>query len=144
MLTAAIFSIKLTISSTTCVFKESEAPACWRICAAVATSSVPSSTTREPSSIVWNDSSAFSSIRFSVSLILAVERLVSPASLRISPATTANPRPCSPTLAASIEALSERRFVWVEISSITFSMPAISLVVSAKLRRVRFVSSTLR
>jgi len=39
--------------------------------------------------------------------------------LRTSPATTANPLPCSPARAASTAALSARRFVWKAISFIT-------------------------
>ena len=50
--------------------------------------------------------------------------LESSASFPISSATTANPLPASPALAASIEALSESRFVWVamEVIPSTFSL----------------------
>ena len=60
------------------------------------------------------------SICFLISSAIAFE---SSASLPISSATTANPLPASPALAASIEALSERRFVCVAILAIpsTFS-----------------------
>ena len=49
------------------------------------------------------------------------------ASLPISVATTANPLPASPALAASIEALSARRLVSSAISPITDTILCISL-----------------
>ena len=48
------------------------------------------------------------------------------ASFRTSSATTANPRPCSPALAASIAALRASKFVWSEMSLIKFTIVAIS------------------
>ena len=48
---------------------------------------------------------------------LAVTRLLS-ASCRISSATTANPFPASPALAASMEAFNARRFVWLAMLKI--------------------------
>ena len=47
------------------------------------------------------------------------------ASLLTSSATTANPRPCSPARAASMEAFSARRFVWSAMSEITEMIPPI-------------------
>ena len=60
------------------------------------------------------------SIRFLVEFA-ALE--LSSASFPISSATTANPFPASPARAASMEALSDRRFVWSAISSIVCMMP---------------------
>ena len=51
-------------------------------------------------------------------LILSADSVDWSASTRISSATTANPLPFSPALAASIDALSERRLVWLAISAI--------------------------
>ena len=48
-------------------------------------------------------------------VMLSMELLVSSASFRISSATTANPRPCSPARAASMLAFNASRFVWLEI-----------------------------
>ena len=45
--------------------------------------------------------------------MFTVASLVCPASDWISPATTANPLPASPALAASIEAFKLRRLVWL-------------------------------
>ena len=56
--------------------------------------------------------------RVSASRICPEEVCVSVLSTRIWSATTANPRPESPARAASIEAFSAKRFVWLEISSI--------------------------
>ena len=53
-----------------------------------------------------------------ISLILPTVVDVWAASVPISPATTANPFPASPALAASIEAFNASRFVWLEISRI--------------------------
>ena len=50
--------------------------------------------------------------------MIPAEVLVCSASFCISLATTANPRPASPALAASILAFSERRFVWLAIEAI--------------------------
>ena len=41
------------------------------------------------------------------------------ARLPISLATTANPRPASPALAASIDAFKDKRFVWLDNSRIS-------------------------
>ena len=57
--------------------------------------------------------------------MLAVRFCVSSASCLISSATTANPFPASPALAASMEAFSASRFVWEEIELI----PAITLFI---------------
>src|SRR6266702_3409579 len=53
-----------------------------------------------------------------ISLMDSVEATERSASLRTSPATTANPRPASPARAASIAAFSARRLVWAAISLI--------------------------
>ena len=50
--------------------------------------------------------------------IFAVIFCVSSASFLISSATTANPFPASPALAASMDAFSASRFVWEEIELI--------------------------
>ena len=52
------------------------------------------------------------------------------ASALISSATTANPLPLCPALAASMEALRDRRLVWEAISSMVLAMPEISLETS--------------
>ena len=60
----------------------------------------------------------------------------SPASLRTSSATTANPRPDSPARAASIAALSASRFVCSAIVVIVAAMPPMSLDFSSRPRIV--------
>ncbi|MNV95918.1 hypothetical protein D3C71_1908630 [compost metagenome] len=74
-----------------------------------------------------------SAIRPSISFAAFALRL---ARLRTSPATTANPRPCSPARAASTAALSARILVWkamllmtVVISAIFFELAEIPLMV---------------
>ena len=76
-------------------------------------------------SISWRVSTA--------ALALCSERLL------ICPATTANPLPASPARAASIAALSERRFVWLAISSISEMIFSICLDVSL----MRPITSTM-
>ena len=49
---------------------------------------------------------------------------------RTSAATTANPRPCSPALAASTAAFKARMLVWKAMLSITLMMSAIFLELS--------------
>ncbi|MOA04810.1 hypothetical protein D3C78_1243810 [compost metagenome] len=82
--------------------------------------------------------------RLKTSLVDAVD---SSASLRTSCATTAKPLPCSPALAASIDAFRESKFVCSAISEIVVvialipcALRASSLMVSATLA----VASTLR
>ena len=65
--------------------------------------------------------------------ICSVASLVSSESLRISSATTANPLPASPALAASIDALSARRLVWEEIPRMVSVMASTSLMRSFRL-----------
>ncbi len=60
-----------------------------------------------------------------ISLAALAERW---ARLRTSPATTANPLPWSPALAASTAALSARRFVWKAISLMTVRISLIFLL----------------
>jgi len=47
-------------------------------------------------------------------------------------ATTAKPFPCSPALAASMEAFNDKRFVWSAIPVIIFKMESICLDRSIK------------
>jgi hypothetical protein len=63
-----------------------------------------------------------SSISALISFAAAAERC---ARLRTSPATTANPRPCSPARAASTAAFSARMFVWNAMPSMTEMMSTI-------------------
>ena len=71
------------------------------------------------------------------------------ASLLISSATTANPLPASPALAASIEALRESRLVWLEILIISstrlliFSTFLASSILSLSWSTSTFVRSSL-
>lgn len=53
------------------------------------------------------------------SLVLTADLALSDASFPIWSATTAKPFPASPALAASMEALRDKRFVWEAISSIS-------------------------
>ncbi|CAJ0688210.1 hypothetical protein R77591_03213 [Ralstonia mannitolilytica] len=62
-----------------------------------------------------------------ISLAAVAERC---ARLRTSPATTANPRPCSPARAASTAAFNARMLVWNAIPSITPMISAIFLLLS--------------
>ena len=59
-------------------------------------------------------------------------RPLSSASFRTSSATTANPRPSCPARAASIAALSARRFVWTASSRITEMSPVTCPVACAR------------
>ena len=67
------------------------------------------------------------SISFRISLAVSEDSV---ARLPISSATTANPLPASPALAASIEALSARRLVWAAILLIpsTFSLTLLTAI----------------
>ena len=58
--------------------------------------------------------------------------IVSSASFRISSATTANPLPLSPALAASIAAFSASRFVWSAMFWITPTISSIRVDLSAR------------
>ena len=62
-------------------------------------------------------------ISFLISLAAADDRW---ASERTSPATTANPRPCSPARAASTAAFSARMLVWKAMPSMTLMISLIS------------------
>ena len=62
--------------------------------------------------------SEFSIRPLTMLLICSVDSLDWSASALICSATTANPRPFSPALAASMLALSARRFVWFDIPAI--------------------------
>ena len=64
------------------------------------------------------------------SLVFITEFALSDASLPIWSATTAKPLPASPALAASIEALSDKRLVWEAMSSISVIILPISLEIS--------------
>ena len=75
------------------------------------------------------------------SLICADEACVSVLNARICSATTAKPRPASPALAASIEALRASKLVWLEILSI---VPVSFLTVSnSDLNSVRIFSTSI-
>ena len=79
---------------------------------------------------------AFSVSTFSSSMIFLIEVADSldwDASELISPATTAKPLPASPALAASMDALRERRLVWPAMESMTF---AASITVSTEVPTV--------
>ena len=62
-------------------------------------------------------------------LILVLDLVLLPDRAPISSATTAKPLPASPALAASIEALSARRFVWFAIDEIKSTVDAASTIV---------------
>ena len=89
------------------------------------------------SSRVFSTSCDFSEISFTICLISSVEACDCSASFLISSATTANPRPLSPALAASILALSERRFVCSVISVIALEMKLIFSILST----ISFITS---
>ncbi len=82
-------------------------------------------------------SSLISSISF---VILPTESVLFCASCPICAATTANPLPISPALAASIEALSDRRFVSSAISPISATIFVISSEASPTLSTAEFSS----
>ena len=69
-------------------------------------------------------------IIFSISLVALV---VLSASFLTSSATTANPLPASPALAASMAALRAKRFVWSAISLITTNISPICAELSKRL-----------
>ena len=74
-----------------------------------------------------SDADAVSScIDFTSSAISSADSLLFSASLRTSSATTANPLPASPALAASIAAFNASKFVWAAMSVIISSVLAIS------------------
>ena len=85
-----------------------------------------------PRSISWMDTPMRSFVLFA-----ALE--LPSASDPISEATTANPLPASPALAASIEAFSAKRFVWSAMSSIVLMMLTTSLEVSV----ILFIASVI-
>ncbi len=81
------------------------------------------------------------SISTLISLAACALRL---ANVRTSPATTANPRPCSPARAASTAAFSARILVWKAIPSITLVMSTIFSELSAISFMVLTTLSTTR
>ena len=85
-----------------------------------------------------NSSTAVTTLALICWMFPAVSLLLS-ANTRISSATTANPLPASPALAASIEALSAKRLVWSAISSIVLMMLTTSLDVSV----ILFIASII-
>ena len=92
--------------------------------AVVSTASIPKSTAAE----FFSTSPA---VIFAASDAFAARRLT-------SLATTANPRPASPALAASTEALRDRILVRKAISSISDTM----LLISSELRRIARMASS--
>ena len=85
--------------------------------------------------------------------ISCVAFVVRSASARTSSATTANPRPCSPALAASMAALSASRLVWSAMSSMVPMIspiwsersPSVSMVVEVAftLSAMRFIMAAV-
>ena len=69
-------------------------------------------------SVVYQD--ALEVNLFKMFVIFSVSTLVRSDNSRISSATTANPLPASPALAASIDAFNASKFVWDEIAKIVF------------------------
>jgi hypothetical protein len=123
VLNPSISVMRPSIAETECSAAPSMSPSL--SLASVATR-LPSSTSCPCSFMVMTACLVASRVCWMRSAMALVSLADPSASLRTSSATTANPRPCSPALAASMAALSARRLVWSAISSITPTILPIS------------------